>query len=112
MGMKTIMVCLTTPENTETLLKVAVPMARKHNAHLVGFHTLDALLAYPGIAMHIPEFTFVAFNDSQQKDSEAIKEVFVKHTRNEDFVSNSAWSALTQCQPTSEWWKARAPLIL
>lgn len=87
MGMKTIMVCLTTPENTETLLKVAVPMARKHNAHLVGFHTLEALLAYPGIAMHIPEFTFVAFNDSQQKDSEAIKEVFVKHTRNEDFVS-------------------------
>lgn len=87
MGPKTIMVCLTTPENTETLLKVAVPMARKHNAHLVGLHTIEALLVYPGIAMHIPEPAFATFNASQKKKSEAIKKVFAKRTANEDFVS-------------------------
>ncbi|MGB7242639.1 MAG: universal stress protein [Sulfitobacter sp.] len=87
MGPKTILVCLTTPENTETLLKVAVPLARKHNAHLIGLHTVEALLVYPGIAMHIPEPTFAAFNASQKKESEAIKSVFTKHTKNEDFIS-------------------------
>lgn len=87
MGLKTIMVCLTTPENTETLLKVAVPLARKHNAHLIGLHTVEALLVYPGIAMHIPEPAFATFNESQKRESEAIKAIFVKHTTNEDFVS-------------------------
>ena len=87
MGLKTIMVCLTTPENTETLLKVAVPLARKHNAHLIGLHTVEALLVYPGIAMHIPEPTFASFNESQKKESGEIKAIFAKHTTNEDFVS-------------------------
>ncbi|WP_037230347.1 universal stress protein [Roseobacter sp. GAI101] len=87
MGPKTILVCLTTPENTETLLKVAVPLARKHGAHLIGLHTVEALLVYPGIAMHIPEPAFATFNASQKQESEAIKEVFTKHTKIEDFVS-------------------------
>lgn len=84
---KTILVCLTTPENAETLLKVAVPLARKHNAHLVGLHTVEALLVYPGIAMHIPESAFAAFNVSQKEETETIKKIFSQHTRNEDFVS-------------------------
>jgi nucleotide-binding universal stress UspA family protein len=87
MGLKTILVCLTTLENTETLLKVAVPLARKHNAHLIGLHTVEALLVYPGIAMHIPEPAFAAFNASQKKESEAIKKDFTKYTAPEDFVS-------------------------
>lgn len=87
MGPKTIMICLTTPENANTLLKVAVPLARKNNAHLIGLHTVEALLVYPGIAMHIPEPAFAAFNANQKKESEAIKKVFAKHTANEDFVS-------------------------
>ena len=87
MGPKTILVCLTTPENTETLMKAAVPLARKHGAHLIGLHTVEALLVYPGIAMHIPEPAFATFNASQKMESEAIKAVFEKHTKNEDFVS-------------------------
>lgn len=87
MGPKTILVCLTTPEHAETLLKAAVPLARKHNAHLIGLHTIEALLVYPGIAMHIPEPVFASFNASQKEDSEAIKVVFDKYTKNEDFVS-------------------------
>lgn len=84
---KTILVCLTTPEHAETLMKVAVPLARKHGAHLIGLHTLEALLVYPGIAMHIPEPAFASFNENQRKEADAISEVFLKCTELEDFVS-------------------------
>ena len=87
MHAKTILVCLTTPENSETLLKAAVPLARKHRAHLIGLHTIEALLVYPNIAMHIPGPAFASFNQSQKEDSEKIKAIFTKYTTNEDFVS-------------------------
>ncbi|KEJ88591.1 universal stress protein [Sulfitobacter donghicola] len=87
MGLKTILVCLTTPENAETLMKVAVPLARKHGAHLIGLHTIEALLVYPGIAMHIPETAFAKFSASQKQDSQEIRGVFEKHTAAEDFIS-------------------------
>lgn len=87
MGLKTLLVCLTSPKSAETLMKAAVPLARKHGAHLVGLHTIEALVVYPGIAMHIPEPAFASFNASQKEDTAAIKAVFEKHTKGEDFVS-------------------------
>ena len=84
---KTILVCLTTAEQAATLLNLAVPLARKHGAHLVGLRTVEAVLVYPGIAMHIPEDAFSAFHTSQKQETNAIKEVFDHHTRSEDFVS-------------------------
>lgn len=87
MAPKTILVCLTTPEHSETLLKVAVPLARKHGAHLIGLHTVEALIVYPGIAMHVPQSAFASFNESQREEAEAIKAVFSQHTAGEDFVS-------------------------
>lgn len=87
MAPKTILVCLTTPDHTDTLLKVAVSLARKHGAHLIGLHTVEALVVYPGIAMHIPDTAFAAFNESQREEADAIKSVFEKHTSAEDFVS-------------------------
>lgn len=85
MPVKTLLVCLTTPEHAETLMKLAVPLARKNSAHLVGFHTIEALLVYPGIALHIPDTVYAAFNESQKEEAERIKAVFTEHTRNEDF---------------------------
>jgi len=87
MSPKTILVCLTSSEHAETLLKVAVPLARRHNAHLVGLHTAEALLVYPGIAMHIPEPAFASFNQSQKEEADAIEAVFDRLTENEDFQS-------------------------
>lgn len=84
---KTILVCLTTPDHAATLLKVAVPLARKHGAHLIGLHTVEALVVYPGIAMHIPEPAFSSFNESQKEEAQAIKTVFEKYTGAEDFIS-------------------------
>jgi len=87
MAPKTILVCLTTPEHAETLMKQAVPLARKHDAHLVGLHTVEALLVYPGIAMHVPGPAFAVFNESQKEEAQKISAVFAKYTENEDFQS-------------------------
>ena len=61
MGPKTILVCLTTQEHAATLMKVAVPLARRSGAHLVGLHTLERLEVYPGIAVHVPDSAVAAF---------------------------------------------------
>lgn len=87
MHLKTLLVCLTTPDHAATLMKVAVPLARKHGAHLIGLHTLEALEVYPGIAMHVDSKAFAAFNASQKDQAEAIRTVFNAATQNEDFVS-------------------------
>lgn len=87
MQLKTILVCLTTKEHAATLMKVAVPLARRTGAHLIGLHTLEALEVYPGIAMHVPAESFRAFNASQQAEADAIEAIFNDHTRAEDFVS-------------------------
>ena len=85
MAIKTLLVCLTTSEHAETLMKLAAPLAQKHNAHLIGLHTTEALIVYPGIAMHIPEKTFAAYKASQQEEAEKIKAIFSKYTQNADF---------------------------
>ncbi|WP_170311889.1 universal stress protein [Sulfitobacter sabulilitoris] len=87
MHLKTLLVCLTTPDNAQTLMRAAVPLARACGAHLIGLHTIEALLVYPGIAMHIPGPAFAEFNKSQHNQAQEIKDVFDRHTRAEDFVS-------------------------
>jgi nucleotide-binding universal stress UspA family protein len=101
MAPKTILVCLTTPDHADTLMKVAVPLARKHRAHLIGLHTIEALVVYPGIAMHIPDTAFAEFNDSQRAEAKVIRAVFEKHTGAEDFVSEFRL-VRTEAQSASE----------
>lgn len=106
MSLKTILVCLTTREHAATLLKVAVPLARKHNAHLIGLHTMEALMVYPGIAMHVPEPAFASFNKHQKQEALAIKQIFDDHVHSEDFPlewrellaeSNTATDRMVEC---------------
>lgn len=87
MSLKTLLVCLTTPDHAEELMKLAVPLARKHDAHLIGLHTIESLVVYPGIAVHVPEPAFAAFNESQKEAADAIQAVFDKHAGPEDFQS-------------------------
>jgi nucleotide-binding universal stress UspA family protein len=68
-------------------MEAAVPLARKHNAHLIGLHTIEALLIYPTIAMHIPQPVFASFKESQRTEASKIKTIFEQHTKNEDFQS-------------------------
>lgn len=87
MPLRTILACLFEQESAGSVLDFAVPLARAHGAHLIGLHTVEALVVYPGIAMHVPELAFAEFNESQSKEAEAIREVFDARTRNEDFPS-------------------------
>ncbi len=87
MPLKTILVCLTSENHAAALTKAAAGLARKHNAHVIGLHAIEALVVYPGVAMHIPGSVYDHFNESQRAQSEAIKEIFVRHTENEDFVA-------------------------
>ena len=87
MAMKTLLACLMNRENADAVLACAVPLARAHGAHLIGLHTVEALLVYPGIAIHVPDATFRSFNESQAEEAKAIETIFERHTANEDFAS-------------------------
>lgn len=84
---KTLLVCLTTPDHADDLMKQAVPLARRYDAHLIGLHTMEAMLVYPGIAMHVSDGMFAAFQENQKKQAAEIKDIFSKHTEKEMFPS-------------------------
>ncbi len=85
--MKTILACLTSEEHADDILSAAVPLARRHMAHLIGLHTLEALIVYPGVAMHVPDIAYESMAQSQKRTSDAIEKVFQDRVRAEDFVS-------------------------
>lgn len=106
MAVKTLLACLLNHETADAVLRCAVPLARTHDAHLVGLHTLEALLVYPGIAIHVPDAAFAVFNDNQKQEAAAIEAIFRRHTDNEDFPSewrlvrtelSSAAERMVQC---------------
>lgn len=85
--MKTILACLTSETHADDILAAAIPLARRHLAHLIGLHTIEALAVYPGVAMHVPDAAYASFDTSQREISEAIEKVFEDRTKAEDFVS-------------------------
>ena len=87
MALKTLLVCLTSRETAEAAMKAAVPLARAQQAHLIGLHTLEAILVYPGIALHLPGSSFSSFNHRQDAEAVEIETIFRKYTENEDFPS-------------------------
>ncbi len=86
MSYKTILVCLSTVEAARQILPAACNVARQINAHLIGIHTLPAIIVYPGIAMHFDYPQFGAFNEELSKENERIQAVFEEHVSNELFA--------------------------
>lgn len=87
MSLRTILVCLTTEASAATLMPTACLLARRTGAHLIGLHTLEALVVYPGLAMHVPEPAFAGFNAAQTATAEAIEAAFRRWTESESFVA-------------------------
>lgn len=85
MSIKTILTCLTDAQTVDAVLQASALLARRHNAHMIGLHTIEALMVYPGIAMHVPDSVFAAYGQSQKEQSAALKAVFEKHVQAEDF---------------------------
>lgn len=87
MAIKTILACLSADTDADAVMSAAGVLARRHDAHVIGIHVLEALRIYPGIAMHITDSVHVSFQKAQIKQADELKEVFDKHTHAEDFVS-------------------------
>ena len=83
---KTILVCLTTEANTPSLLQAASVLARRTEAHVICLHTIEAIVVYPGIAMHIGAPAYDRFNASQRAQADAIKAMVDQVADVEDFV--------------------------
>lgn len=75
-ALKTIVACLMIREPVEAVMASAVARARASNAHLDELHSPDALLAYPGIAMHLPHEAFRAFTESQKAEAVGAESFF------------------------------------
>ncbi len=101
MTIKTILVCLTSEASAESLMTAAAVLARRHDAHLIGLHTVETLMVYPAIAMHVPDAIFVSYSVSQTGHADALKAIFDRHTRTEDFVSE--WRLIkSENQPAAD----------
>lgn len=98
MGMKTLLVCLIDPESAEAVMSCAVPLARAHSAHLIALHTLEALVVYPGVAIHLPPDVYTRHSETQKEAAAAIEAIFRKYTDNEDIVSE--WRLLKASSTT------------
>lgn len=78
----------------ENFMSAASALARRHNAHLIGMHTIEVV--YPGIAIHIPDIVYEAYGTSQIEQSAALNEVFERHAmRNISCPNGACFTAIT-----------------
>ena len=87
MSVKTILVSLTTEENTPDLLQAAGVLARRTGAHVIGLHTIEAVEVYPGIAMHIDAAAHESFNAAQTAQAAAIRTAFETFAADPDIAA-------------------------
>ncbi len=87
MTIRTILVCLTSAKNAPDLLQAASVIARRDNAHVVGLHTLESIVLYPGIAMYIPQETIEDFGKNQVREAKKIEKLFRDSMDKESFAS-------------------------
>lgn len=85
MTIKTILACLTDAQSADGLLTAAALIARRHDGHVIGLHTVESLAVYPGVALHVPDIVFTEFGRSQAAQSAEIKEIFETAYQAEEF---------------------------
>jgi nucleotide-binding universal stress UspA family protein len=97
MSYNTILVCLASGEAAKQILPTACSIARTFGAHLIGTHTMEALVLYPGIAMHIDAPIFQAFNDRQKAEDEKLHLMFEAAVGGDDIFWE--WRSLPAMSP-------------
>ncbi|HDZ75297.1 MAG TPA: universal stress protein [Aurantimonas coralicida] len=80
---KTILVCLGSKDRAEALLDVALPLAERHDAHLVGLHVVPSFSNYAGgmTPAEVPVEFFEENRRLMQAEAEAIEHMFAERTR-------------------------------
>lgn len=99
MSFKTILACLTSVRAADQVLPLACALASRFGAHLTGMHTLDAVVPYPGIALHIDHPRMGGLVAEIEKEDAEVGEVFAKATRNADFPAE--WRSVRAGATTS-----------
>ena len=92
MPAKTILACLTSAEDATPVLNAACALAEQNHAHLIGIHTLETLVVYPGVAMHVPTGVFESYSEGQQAVADQLGQMFEAATEGRSFVSE--WRCL------------------
>ena len=87
MTTRTLLACLLDEASAPMLSRAAARIAVQQDAHLIGQHTLEAIIIYPGIAMHMDGEVYAAFHDKEAKTSEAIEAIFRKAAEAEGCLS-------------------------
>lgn len=80
-GFKTILACLTSRRAAAELIPPARAVAERFDAHLVGIHAIDAIVPYPGIALHVDHPRFAALLETFQAENTDVREAFLEGTR-------------------------------
>lgn len=74
MSYKTILVHVSDPVRSKEVLRVAVMMAKRHEAHLIGLYVIPGIQIYPSVAIYIPEEALTPqrkFNLEKAKEAQA-----------------------------------------
>lgn len=95
--MKTILACLRAETDTREILQIALPLAERHDSHLIGFHVQERVAFYPGASVHVPTEIYIDFQKSQEQDSAATKAVFDDMTRTT--TCQTEWRTMTAASP-------------
>ncbi len=104
MTYKTILACLTTEEASSHIMPIACSISERFQAHLVGIHTLEAIVPYPGIALHTDHPLFKEFNDQAKAEDARIENVFSSYVSDKSFTSE--WRSLK-----ARSWRASDQLV-
>ncbi|QIE54202.1 universal stress protein [Pikeienuella piscinae] len=84
---KTILLSMNTPEAAQRLVGPAVELARRHGAHLVGVHVVEAVAIHADYVMVPPLAEIEHLEAAQSERAEKIEKIFKAATEGEDFVS-------------------------
>ncbi|SFI28839.1 universal stress protein [Jannaschia pohangensis] len=76
MTIRTILTCLLNESSATRLTEAGSTLAERFDAHLVGQHTMEAIVLYPGIVMPAAGPTFETFNTAQREEAEAVEGIF------------------------------------
>lgn len=87
MSVKTILLCLTQAARAPELIRAGALLARKHSAHLTGIHTMESLVVYPGVSMHLDAAAFEEFDRRQLAAAAELEDLFQSEVRKEVFPS-------------------------
>ena len=78
MALKTIVVCLTTPESTPSVAAIALRLAERHEAHLIGLHVIPRYPIYNLAGVEFPDEIIRQQEQALQECAVEVEKLFAK----------------------------------